>query len=122
MERWEKLRAVQKMQDYIAAHIADPITLKELAKEAGYSPWHAARIFKESTGKAPFDYIRSLRLSRAAGKLDVKGVKVVDVAFDFVFGSHEGFTRAFSRQFGVTPREYAKNKPAVNLFITARRP
>ena len=108
MERWEKLLAVQRMQDYISSHIMEPITLGDLARTAGYSPWHAARVFKEYTGKAPFEYLRALRLSRAAEALKNGKSKVVDVAFDFLFGSHEGFTRAFSKQFGTTPISCAK--------------
>lgn len=118
MERWEKLLAVQRMQDYIERHITEPITLSDLSRRAGYSPWHAARVFKELTGKAPFDYIRALRLSRAARRLQDGNVKVVDVAFDFLFGSHEGFTRAFSRQFGTSPKNCAKGE-SVKLFMPA---
>jgi len=91
-----------------------------LAQAAGYSPWHSARIFKELTGKTPFDYIRALRLSRAAVELRDKDVRIVDVAFDFVFDSHEGFTRAFSKQFGMVPRYYQKNTPPLKLFMPAR--
>ncbi len=74
-------------------------------------------MFKELTGKTPFDYIRSLRLSRAALHLRDEGGKVLDVAFDFVFDSHEGFTRAFSREFGVTPHKYSKRPTPVRLFM-----
>jgi AraC-like DNA-binding protein len=105
------------MQDFIEWHITESMTLHMLAQAAGYSPWHAARIFKEVTGKNPFDYIRELRLTRAAVKLQGEDVKIVDVAFDFVFGSHEGFTRAFSKQFGMSPRQYSKEKPPVKLFM-----
>jgi len=65
MEHWQKVCAAAHMQEYIAAHITEPITLADLARKAGYSPWHAARIFREMTGRAPFDYIRTLRLSKA---------------------------------------------------------
>jgi len=58
-----------------------------------------------------------LRLSRAAVRLREEEVKIVDVAFDFVFDSHEGFTRAFSKQFGLTPQRYSQAKPAIKLFI-----
>jgi AraC family transcriptional regulator len=116
MERWEKLLAVQRMQDYISSHIMEPITLGDLARTAGYSPWHAARVFKELTGKSPFEYLRALRLSRAAEALKNGKSKVVDVAFDFLFGSHEGFARAFSKQFGTTPTSCAKGA-AVKLFM-----
>jgi AraC family transcriptional regulator len=108
------------MQDFIERHVTEPITLHMLAKAAGYSPWHAARIFRDLTGKTPFEYIRELRLSRAAEKLRDEDTKIIDVALDFVFESHEGFTRAFSKQFGISPREYTKNKPEVKLFMPAR--
>lgn len=108
------------MQDFIEQHITEPITLYMLAQAAGYSPWHSARIFKELTDKTPFEYIRTLRLSRAAVKLRDEDTKVLDVALDFVFDSHEGFTRAFSRQFGMSPRYYSKNTPPVKLFMPTR--
>lgn len=118
MEHWEKITAVQKMQDYIEKHLTEPITLRNLADAAGYSPWHSARVFKEITHKAPFEYIRALRLTRAADRLnDTDKPRIIDVAFDFVFDSHEGFTRAFSKQFGMTPSYYAKHKPPIALFI-----
>ena len=108
------------MQDFIERHITEPITLHMLAQAAGYSPWHAARIFKEMTGKTPFDYIRTLRLSRAAAKLRDEETRIIDVALDFVFESHEGFTRAFSKEFGMSPRAYATHKPLVKFFIPIR--
>lgn len=120
MERWEKINAVQRMQDYIEEHITKPITLNNLARAAGYSPWHSGRIFKELTGKTPFEYIRKLRLSQAAVKLRDEDQKIIDVAFDFVFDSHEGFTRAFSKQFGMTPHYYCKNTPPLKLFMPHR--
>lgn len=121
MEHWEKIKAVQRMQDYIEAHISEAITLHMLADAAGYSPWHAARLFKELTGKNPFEYLRMLRLSRAAEKLKNEDTRIIDVAFDFVFDSHEGFTRAFSKQFGVSPHHYRKNNGAlpIKLFMPA---
>lgn len=120
MNSWEKINAVQRMQDFIEENLNAPITLYMLSKAAGYSPWHTSRIFKELTGKTPFEYIRYLRLSKAAAVLKNKKVKVIDVAFDFVFDSHEGFTRAFSKQFGVTPHKYAKDAPPINLFLPER--
>lgn len=116
MESWEQINAVQQMQSYIEAHLDEPITLHALAANAGYSPWHCAKIFKELTGKTPFEYIRMYRLSKAALELRDKDLKVVDVAMDFVFDSHEGFTRAFRRQFGMSPNEYKKNTPPIYLF------
>jgi AraC-like DNA-binding protein len=105
------------MQAYIEAHLQEPITLHRLADAAGYSPWHAARVFKALTGRSPFEYIRLVRLSRAALRLSEPDARVVDVAFDFVFDSHEGFTRAFSKQFGLTPQRFSQHKPPLRLFM-----
>lgn len=120
MKRWEVINAVQRMQDYMDENVNRPITLSDLAKAAGYSQWHAARIFKELTGKTPFEYLRSLRLSKAALILRDNQPKVIDVAFDFVFDSHEGFTRAFIKQFGVSPKKYSNRPEPVQFFMPHR--
>src|SRR3989339_1964258 len=99
LTHWDKLKAAERMQKYIEAHLGDRITMATLARVASYSQWHAARGFREVTGKSPFEYVRLRRLSVAAEELQNTSRKVVDVAFDFVFDSHEGFTRAFARQF-----------------------
>ena len=117
MEETQIFQAVQRMQDYIETNLHRKITLKELANAAGYSPWHAARLFKEVVGKAPFDYFRALRLTKAALLLRDGGMKIVDVAMDFVFDSHEGFTRAFSREFGMAPSKYGRQTPPIQLFM-----
>lgn len=120
MERWEKINAVQRMQDYIEEHIREPITLYQLAQEAAYSPWHCGRVFKELIGKTPFEYIREYRISQAAVRLRDQEQKIIDLAFDFVFDSHEGFTRAFSKQFGMSPNYYSRNTPPIKLFLPHR--
>lgn len=117
MDQIENIIAVEKMQEYVDEHIGEEITLKQLSNSSGYSSWHAARIFKEITGKTPFDYIRSVRLSKAALKLRDEEHKILDVALDFVFDSHEGFTRAFSKQFGLSPIRYKQNTPPIRLFM-----
>lgn len=117
MSNAEQIRIVQKLQLYMENNIHKSITLKELADVAGYSPWHMARIFKELTGKTPFDYLRGLRLTKAALYLRDNDAKIIDVALDFVFDSHEGFTRAFSKEFGVSPYQYSKTTPPVQLFL-----
>lgn len=117
MERSDQIRAVYRMQKYIENHLREPITLSQLAQAAHYSPFHAERMFKELTGRNPFEYIRSFRLSRAAIELRDKDRRVVDVAFDYVFDSHEGFTKAFSKAFGLSPSRYSSTRPAIGLFI-----
>lgn len=120
MDREDAVYAVSRMQEFIEAHIYEKITLRQLADAAGYSPWHSARIFRELTGHRPFDYIRLLRLTKAALVLRDGKPRVIDVALDFVFDTHEGFTRAFSREFGIPPRKYCVNTPPIQLFMPTK--
>jgi AraC-like DNA-binding protein len=109
--------AAQRMLDYIDGHICEPITLHQLAQAAGYSPWYSDRIFRDHVGKTPFEYIRARRLSKAALELRDQKKRIIDVAFDFVFDSHEGFTKAFSRQFGVSPKKFRQDTTPIRLML-----
>lgn len=71
MEDWEKIHAVNRMQEYIEAHIHEEITLQELSAAAGYSPYHALRVFKELTDQTPFSFIRAIRLTKAVEALRI---------------------------------------------------
>ena len=104
------------MQDYIQAHMTEGLSLAQLAKAAGFSPWYSTRIFKELTGFSPADYIRRLRLSRSALRLRDETVKVIDLAFDLGFASVDGYQRAFRREFGCNPKEYAQRPSPLPLF------
>lgn len=117
MEQPDIIRAVRRMQAYIDAHLHEPITMYALAQAAGYSPYHCAHLFRAHTGKAPFAYIRALRLSRAALYLRDTEARVIDAALEFVFDSHEGFTRAFTREFGLPPKRYSQSTPPIRLFL-----
>ena len=99
--------AAERMKAYIDAHMHEQLSAKVLADAAGYSQFHAARIFKRRFGRTPFEYIRERRLVHAAVTLRTSKRKVVDVAFDFMFDSHEGFTRAFTNAFGLAPKRFA---------------
>ncbi|MFP4287426.1 MAG: helix-turn-helix domain-containing protein [Candidatus Izemoplasmataceae bacterium] len=113
----EKILAVSLMQTYIHEHITETITLKNLAKASFYSPYHASRTFKEVIGISPFEYIRKTRLTLAAKTIRDQKSKVIDVALDFLFDSHEGFTRAFTKTFGLSPKRYQLNPKPIKWFL-----
>ena len=113
----EQILAVQKMQDYIEAHLTEAITLTVLADICNFSPWYAHRLFREHTGFAPAEYIRRMRLAKSALRLKTEHSKIIDVAFDLGFASVDGYTRAFRKEFGINPSEYAKNPVPVKLFV-----
>lgn len=113
----EQILAVQRMQDYIEGHLEETIGLSDLAGVSFFSPWHSHRLFQEYTGLTPANYIRRLRLAKAALKLKNENIHIIDVAFDLGFGSVDGFTRAFYREFGMCPSSYAANPVPITLFV-----
>lgn len=116
----ERSAAVIRMRTYIAAHLREPITARDVAMAAGYSQYHAARVFKAEMGVSPFEYIRRERLTAAARVLRTTDTRVLDIALDFVFDSHEGFTRAFSNGFGIPPKRFATTPPPEGWLIPFR--
>ena len=116
MENMDKVNAISRMQKRIVENL-DDVTLDNLCAAAGYSKYHAARMFKEATGKTPGGYIRALRLTRAAEGLRDSGGKIIDAAMSSGFDSHDGFTRAFTRQFDITPIRYSRETPPVRYFV-----
>ena len=112
--------AVENMEKYIHNHLHERMTAADLAKAAGYSQYHAARIFRAATGLSPFEYIRRERLTASARALRKGNQKVLDVALDYVFDSHEGFTRAFSNAFGISPKKFA-NRPTPEGWLIPYR-
>lgn len=113
----DQVSAVRKMQVYIDDHIKEVITLKELADISHYSPWYTSKIFKKYLDKTPFEYIRDRRLSLSALEIRDGQERILDVALDYVFDSHSGFSRAFTKSFGISPTSYRKKSPPIGLFI-----
>lgn len=113
----EQILAVQKMQDYIEENLFSEITFADLGKAAGFSPWYARRLFLRHTGLSPADYIRRMRLSKSALRLKNESVKIADIAFETGFDSVDGYQRAFFREFGCNPRQYALSPVPICIFV-----
>jgi AraC-like DNA-binding protein len=119
MNNREQIEAMKRIQSHIESHLKSEITLKSLSNIAGYSPSHTERLFKEATGKNLFEYIRAMRLTDAAKSLrSDQNQRIIDISLDYVFDSHEGFTRAFSKEFGISPKRYQQHPIPVPYFIT----
>lgn len=116
MHEWR--RQIQRMADEIDAalrrHGEEALTLETLARQLGYSEFHLARKFREVSGLSFRDYLRRRRLALAAIEVRDSERSLLDIALDYGFSSHEAFTRAFRKLYGVTPSAYrAKPVPLV---------
>lgn len=113
MHAWE---AIQKSLDYIESNISDEINIEQLAKESSLSLFYYQRLFSRLVKKPVREYIKLRRLARALESLADKQRRILDVALDYGFGSHETFTRAFKEAYKITPEEYRKHPVMLNQF------
>lgn len=96
-------RAMRFLQD----HLAEPITLEDLASAASLSVFHFSRAFAARFDESPMAHLRRRRMAAAAARLSGENPpRLVDLAFDLGFESQEGFTRAFKRLFGTSPGKF----------------
>jgi AraC-like DNA-binding protein len=95
------LRAIGHVEE----HLSERVTVADLADAAGYSLFHFSRAFARDVRMSPYTYLVRRRLTRAVADVVGTDRRVLDVAIEHGFESHEGFTRAFARAFGCTPTE-----------------
>jgi AraC family transcriptional regulator len=104
------LARVTRAARMVERHPGRNPTLKELAQEAGLSPYHFLRTFEHLTGATPHQFILRTRLRQAAMRLKTEPTKILDIALDCGFGDISNFNRAFRAEFGVNPRLYRIQK------------
>ncbi len=107
------MTAITKTIWLIETHFGLPLSLDEMAGQAGVSRTHLSRIFPLVTGYSISGYIRARRLTESAKALVDGAPDILSVALDAGYGSHEAFTRAFRDQFGLTPADL-RNRRSLN--------
>ena len=104
---------ILRVQIYIQKHLGENLSAEKLASEANFSPYHFQRIFSGMVGESLMEYIRRLRLERAAVKLIYDNNSIIEIALDAGYDSHEAFTRAFRSQFGESPQQFRINRSSL---------
>ncbi|CEK11886.1 AraC family transcriptional regulator [Legionella hackeliae] len=100
-------RQIMKVIEFIGKHLDDKLTLSQLSDIACFSKYHFHRLFTAYTGLSLQQYIRWLRLKRAAHQLIVeKNKPILEIAINAGFESHEAFTRAFKQSCGLNPNGF----------------
>ena len=97
-------------------HIFENISYAEVAKSVHMSSYNFHRTFSFIVGMTANEYIRSRRLSLAAGELQTTDISVIDAAYKYGYESPESFSKAFSRFHGVTPKQAKQKGTKLHLF------
>jgi AraC family transcriptional regulator len=101
---------LNQVLDYIQAHLAQDLTLAELAAIAQVSPNYFATQFKQSLGIAPHQYVVQQRIERAKTLMTMEKGSIAEIAGLVGFADQSHFTRHFKRIVGVTPKKFLDNQ------------
>jgi AraC family transcriptional regulator len=100
---------IQRVVDFMVAHLEEPIGLNDLAAVACLSPFHFARTFRNEIGVPPHRFLTALRLDHAKTLLKSGNRPLSDIALACQFSSQTNFTRAFRQSTGVTPSRFRES-------------
>ncbi|WP_315155963.1 AraC family transcriptional regulator [Capnocytophaga leadbetteri] len=104
------VQRINKVVAYINNHLDETLELKTLANEAALSDFHFHRIFKALKGEAIGGYITRLRLEATARLLRYTALTIEEIAFNIGYETPASLSKAFKKQYGISPTEYRTNK------------
>lgn len=104
------VQRINKVVAYINNHLDETLDLKTLANEAALSDFHFHRIFKALKGEAIGGYITRLRLEATARLLRYTALTIEEIAFNIGYETPGSLSKAFKKQYGISPTEYRTNK------------
>ena len=99
-------RQLRQVLDYIDAHLDQEIKLENLAQLLEMSQFHFSRLFKQSLGSSPYQYLLQQRVERAKQLLKQTDQPIVEIALACGFNSHSHLSKTFRQIIGVTPKAY----------------
>lgn len=106
---------IESVLRHIHDNLDSTLSVEALADLAGWSRWQFQRVFNAHTGLSVAQYVRELRLSRAAEALLSTHYRQLDIALACGFCSEMSFSRSFRQMFGCSPRNYRKRGQPIGL-------
>ncbi len=97
---------MQRLTAFILDHLNQNLSLEILAEQVGFSPYHFARLFRQTTGESPHQFVLRHRLEVAQRLLKETDLPLTQLALQVGFPNQSHFTQAFKRHLGVTPLVY----------------
>lgn len=104
---------------FIEKNLKEEIDVFRVSQEVCYSLYHFIRLFQSISGFSPKNYLQQRRLTEAVYEIRDTDKKISDIAFEFQFGSHEAFSRAFRKQFNINPSEIRNGYSMSSLSLLA---
>lgn len=104
--RKEMSRTVRECCEYLQMHLTKPFDLQDMARSVGYTEYYLTKKFRRETGCKVTEYLRRARLDHARHLLEVSHESIQDISDRLQFSSRNHFSKAFSKQYGISPSAY----------------
>jgi AraC-like DNA-binding protein len=111
---------VSAVLEYVRAHLAEPVTVADMADLVRLSPSAFAHLFRDVTGRSPYQFVKEMRLDRARELLVDGHLTVARISKEVGYASVSHFISEFRGRFGVTPRAYF-DAHALNRELDSQR-
>jgi AraC family transcriptional regulator len=100
--------ALRRVLGYVDEFLANNLAVADVASVAGLSPYHFAKLFRQSVGRPIHQYVLDLRIERARKLIEVGKVSLAAIGAQVGFPNPSQFSATFRRRVGVNPREYSR--------------
>lgn len=100
----------KRVLDYIAQNYGQNIVLEDIAAQAGMSPFHFSRLFKQTIGQSPHQFVMAYRVEQAKKMLADLDRPMIDIAHACGFSDQAHFSRVFKHIQGNTPKNWRQNQ------------
>lgn len=97
---------IKQAKDYIHAHLNEKLSLEEIAATIAMSQYHFCRVFKESTGLTPWQYVIKKRIELAKQLLKIPQLSIVEISYQLGYSTPAQFSNFFRKHTGITPSKY----------------
>ncbi|MGL5939719.1 MAG: helix-turn-helix domain-containing protein [Waterburya sp.] len=98
----------KQVLDYVAVNYGRNILLEDMAEQADLSSSHFSRLFKQTIGQSPYQFLIAYRVEQAKKMLNNPNALMVDIAFACGFADQAHFSRVFKKIEGLTPKQYRR--------------
>lgn len=99
---------VQRIRSFVHDQLAQELTLATLAQQVNLSPYYFARMFRQSTGESPHQFVLHQRLERAQWLLAATATPLTEITAACGFANQSYLATVFKRHFGITPQRYRR--------------
>ena len=109
----QHIRLVGSILHYVEEHLAEPLSLQQVAQQYNYSVTYVSKLFKSVTGSSLVSYIIEKRIGRAK-QLMYENIKIMQIAERVGYHNYSNFYKAFKKATGISPEEYRRQLPALS--------